>query len=196
MDDRPEATVKFGLPVHKDQLLKSKKNSRSPVEVSEDNHVWEVVAPSVPVMLNPGPPHSGPIGHKPYGQILVGTRVGNMVKLTHDFGFVPINKPDGGSYIHERMLSYRIIHNGTCADAGFTPIRDPTVCTAAAFALGYFDRHVTKYTGNLHRPEGCYLHGGLIWITMSAMNKGRGSTALSFPICSRLAPTTSAVIRD
>jgi len=186
-DDRPEAKVKFGLPVHKERLPKS----RSPVEVSEGNSAWEVVAPFAPVMLEPG---AGVIGHKPYGQILVGSQVGSMVKLIHDFGFAPINKPDGGSYLHERTLTYRIVHNGTCANAGFAPIRDPTVCTAAAFAFGYFDRHVTQYTGNLHRPEGCYLHGGLVWLTLSEANKGRGALAPSFPICSRLAPTTSTVV--
>jgi len=192
-DDRPEAKVKFGLPVHREQLPKSRKDSRSPVEVSEAKSVWEVVAPFAPVMLKPG---AGVIGHKPHGQILVGSHVGSMVKLTHDFGFAPINKPDGGNYLQERTLTYRIVHKGTCANAGFTPIRDPTVCTAAAFAFGYFDRHVTQYTGNLHRPEGCYLHGGTVWVTKPETNKGRGAMAQSFPICSRLAPTTSTVVFD
>jgi len=185
--------VKIGFhPAHEEQLPKS----RSVVEVSEDNSVWQVVSASAPVIMKLGRPHSRPIGYKRFGQILVGIRVGSMVKLTHDFGLVPIQKPHGGSYLIKQTLSYRIVREGTCASVGFSPIHDPTLCAAAASALGYVDRHVTQYTGNFHRPEGCYMHEGLIWMTMSDADKGRGVVALSFPICSRVTVAKGAVVLE
>lgn len=152
-------------------------------EVSEDNVEWEVVSPTVPVLLEVREDKVIYVGHKCRGEVLPGQKIGNHVRLTHDFGYVPIQAANRTIYLQKRVVKYKKLLSGTCVEASMAPIYDPAVCAAAAVSLGYFDQHVTDYGGE-PRPEGCYLHKGAVWLSTAAGNRGRGAFRFSLPLCS------------
>jgi len=164
-------------------------------EVSDKNEEWQVVAPAVPVLFGPGMENAILIGEKFMGKVLTGRKVGSQVHLTHDFGVVPIENASGTAYLEKRIVTYRTIPSGSCAESGMAPIDDAVVCAASAAALGYLDHHVTIWSSGEPRPEGCHLNAGRVWLSLADSDRGRGVLGSSWPICSNGSyPTTTSTV--
>uniref|UniRef100_A0A7S0B3C1 Apple domain-containing protein n=1 Tax=Pyrodinium bahamense TaxID=73915 RepID=A0A7S0B3C1_9DINO len=159
-------------------------------ESHDGNAEWEVVC-DLMYVREKNTFASDVVGTKVKGEIIIGTRQGDWIKLKQNAGYVAIQK-DSMPLLIERIVTYEKIIHGTCADAGMFPIEDPGSCEAAGFALGYFDTKVTMKWSDDERPQGCYMQNGQLYMSASQANKGNGVVDEMEPICaSKVYPTTT-----
>jgi len=131
------------------------------------------------------------LGQKLIGEVVMGSREGDWVKLKDEDGYVAVER-DGANLLEERVVTYEKIVSGNCQHAGLFPVKDQFTCRAAGFALGYFDGKVNLYSGSDKKPEGCYIFRGSLWVADNPSNQGNGAMVGREPICSsRSYPTTT-----
>merc|ERR1712110_1056010 len=88
---------------------------------------------------------------------------------------------------------FKKIQSGTCADIGMEPIKNPSICEAAAVELNLVDVTVS-FTNSVPRPEGCYLfEGRLLAFARNGANAGIGAVGPREPICKELGAMTTPV---
>merc|ERR550532_120816 len=102
-----------------------------------------------------------------------GRQEGSWLKLAHEPGYMLI-AGNGHALLRKAEVDYHMISSGTCSQNGFHVINDLNSCEGAATALGFQDvkANVLLEPGF---PEGCYVLGGALWLSMSPANTGRGA---------------------
>jgi len=164
------------------------------VEVEGGNTEWLVLRETLSIIEDRRNLSSAVLGARLAGEVIIGKRDSDWIVLAHGRGFA-LARNGTTPWVKERVVSYEKIVKGTCQGAGLFPIEDLSACAAAAFALGYFDARTKIYSGGLRRPEGCYLHGGRVWLATNEANVGNGVINGIEPICSSESyPTTTTTI--
>jgi len=81
---------------------------------------------------------------------------------------------------------YAKVASGTCADAGRTPIRTASMCSAAAQYLRLSDTEPKPAEESESLPEGCYWDQSLssLHLSLHSSSKGKGAQGSLEPICS------------
>jgi len=122
------------------------------------------------------------IGMKDRCIMVRGQREGDWIRLLYEPGYM-LAVANGSALLQRSAVSYSRIHMGTCAEKGLYPITDDTSCVAAALAIGFPDLavQVIKETG---KPEGCYMLGLTLWMSVNPKNKGQGVMGRRQPLCS------------
>jgi len=126
------------------------------------------------------------IGMKASCLMFIARREGNWIRLLHEPGFMLISLR-GQPLLQESNVRYSKITDGKCSDLGLHPVVNKTACEAAALALGLPDTSVNMVK-EPKRPEGCYIVGGGLFLSVNPANEGRGATFGHEPICSSQAP--------
>lgn len=160
---------------------------------------WEVIYDADPVNVRLRPNLTERVvGRKIKGDIVVGHRVGEWVKLLDGSGFVLISldlEHVVATLLKQRPATYLELISGRCQDVGMYNIFVPESCQAAGFTLDHFDKHVEVYRGaELVRPEGCYVlkeKKGELWVATNPANRGHGASRLRRQICSSRAPLST-----
>jgi hypothetical protein len=93
------------------------------------------------------------------GDIFIGKREGEWVRLECEPGYVKIELKGGVVLVEERAQKFKLLESGSCADAYMFAIGSPAGCVAAAASLGLVDaeRGVPPTTDQADNPEGCFL---------------------------------------
>jgi len=97
---------------------------------------WQVVSPGKVHIRMAKRPSAAVSGLVPTRGIFLGTREGNWIKLFRRAGFFMVDK--GGVRVIQRAVSYSWLPEGStsCTEKGKFPIKDASVCEAAAETLG------------------------------------------------------------
>jgi len=161
-------------------------------EVTTDNVEWEVVFSIVPVRKAPYF-KARVLRHKRKGQVLIGERAGNWIRLLREPGWVAIKKEERKTsiFLVERLVVYKKLGRGSCEEAGMFPIEDMETCQAAAFALGYLDTFPNVYHGVSSKPYGCYVMKAQLFFVSNPENKRNGVGHRDCICTSRAYPTTT-----
>merc|ERR1719410_2242961 len=145
-------------------LIDSEGAEKIRAEAKVENMEWEVVFDILPVRRTPH--YNGfVLRHKRKGQVVIGERAGNWLRLLREPGWIAIEKVQKKTVIFlvPRTVRYTKLKGGTCERAGMFPIDDKETCQAASFALGYLDTFVNSFDKVTARPYGCYLVKGQLF---------------------------------
>jgi hypothetical protein len=123
------------------------------------------------------------IGMKARCIMVIGEQDGDWVRLAHEPGFMLMSKKDGTSMLAKSPVGYSRLREGTCADQGLHVIVDSASCTAAALAMGFPDAKA-QLIEDADKPEGCYMLGDSLWLSINNANKGVGAQSGREPLCS------------
>jgi hypothetical protein len=161
-------------------------------EVTAGNVEWEVVFSIIPVRKTPHF-NARVLRHKREGQVLIGERAGNWIRLLREPGWVAIKKEEQKTsmFLVKRLVVYKKLASGSCEEAGMFPIVDVETCQGAAFALGYMDTFPNIFHGVNSKPYGCYVMRAQLFFVSDPENK-RNSIGSRGCICTSHAyPTTT-----
>jgi len=167
-------------------LFLGKKRSGRGTTVADTIHgpaAWQVVHHGFLMVRSANSTSAKVIGMKARCIMVLGERYGDWLRLAHEPGFMLIHKEDGTSLLEKSQVGYKRVREGTCADKGLHVISDSASCKAAALAVGFPD--VTAQTiQDADKPEGCYMLGNSLWLSINDANKGRGAQGGREPLCS------------
>jgi len=127
---------------------------------------WQVVAQGIVHVRLARRPSAAVSGLVPGGGIILGTREelfhrnntrGSWLKLFRRNGFIMAEK-DGTVRVVQRKVSYSWLPKGStsCTEHGKFPIKDPSVCEAAAVTLGLASTYARLRKQSPLLEVGCY----------------------------------------
>jgi len=195
VQQEPAATTRAPLPQSQDtkgtgmveaSLFLGKKRTglgTTVVDVNRGPATWQVVHHGFLMVRSANSTGSKVIGMKARCIMVVGERDGDWVRLAREPGFMLISKDDGTSMMAESPVGYSRLREGTCADRGLHVISDSASCKAAALAMGFPDA-TAQMIQDPDKPEGCYMLGDSLWLSINEANNGQGAKGGREPLCS------------
>lgn len=163
-----------GKPTHQ----ASAKASRS----ADDGDTWQVVHDGFLMVRSDACLYCKVIGMKDRCIMVSGHREGEWIRLRYEPGYMLV-AANGSALLQKSDVSYHKIHGGTCVEHGLYPITDDISCEAAALAIGFPDLAV-QVMQETAKPEGCYMLGLTLWMSVNPQNKGHGVIGHRQPLCS------------
>jgi len=148
----------------------------------DDSTTWQVVHNDFLAVRSNSCLYCKVIGMKDRCIMVSGRREGDWIRLLYEPGYM-LAVANGSALLQKSEVSYSKITRGTCAEHGLYPITDDISCEAAALAIGFPDLAV-QVMHDTGRPEGCYMLGFTLWMSVNPQNKGHGVTGHRQPLCS------------
>jgi len=148
---------------------------------ADDNNTWQVVHNGFLKVRSGSCLKCKVIGMKDRCIMASGHREGDWIRLLHEPGYM-LAVANGSPLLQKSEVSYTKIHKGTCAEHGLYPITDDISCGAAALAIG-FQGLAVQVMHKRPTPEGCYMLGLTLWMSVNPQNKGHGVMGHRQPLC-------------
>jgi len=167
-----------GKPIQQDIVQASTEASSSP----DDGNTWQVVHDGFLMVRSDSCLYCKVIGMKDRCIMVSGEKEGDWIRLLYEPGYM-LAVANGSALLQKSEVSYSKIHHGTCAEHGLYPIMDDISCEAAALAIGFPDLAV-QVMHEAAKPEGCYMLGFTLWMSVNPQNKGHGVMGHRQPLCS------------
>jgi len=143
---------------------------------------WQVVYPGLMNVRSAKLYLSRMLGKKANCLMVLGKREDNWVRLQGEPGYMMISL-NGTILMEETPVTYELVEQGSCEEAGRHPIRDFATCQASVWALGLPGTEVKMQT-NTQNPDGCYVHGNSVFLSTDPSSIGNIADGARQLVCS------------